>query len=585
MKSRFFAETALRALALLCVLGGHARAQEASGLVVGHWVEIKGELRVDGVFVASSVELLDPDDSEATIATVQSTASKDEYFVMLGQRFHVSEKTKWKKHTLEELTGKRVKVEGHYRGPSKFSVRSVSGRGDGRDRLVGRIDALRHTAQGTELACMRWRVWLPSGLELEHDAAIASYALAPPRRSPGRNIDRDDDDYVPASIQLSDELFLGVRLEWKETREDGFNLDESDPEDRRDDDLTVRTELTWRPTGQNFYGLIGARHTTRLRDDQDKGNSTLNTTRLSEFYGYWDHVGGHDVDVQVGRQDFDDPREWLYDQNLDALRVIYRGLGLRTELSASTTLGSGSPKDKATDNLIAYVTNDDPDRTLGAYVIDRRDRSGSRDYPLHFGARALGEWLPRNESWAELSVVRGYEGDVDLRGYGFDVGTTWEPKQIEPMHFTIGYAFGSGDGDPSDGVDHGFRQTGLQDNNAKVGGVTSIRYYGELVDPELSNLAILTIGAGTRITRNTSLDLLVHYYSQDEASNVLRDTSLDMKPDGVHTDLGWEVDLVLGSRALKSWDIELVGAAFMPGDAFPNGDTAYLAKLQLRYSF
>jgi len=586
MKSRFFAERLRYALAALFLLGGgHVHAQEASELVVGHWLQVKGQLREDGVFVAGAVELLEPEDSEVVIATVQSVSRESGYFEMLGQRFHVSEKTKWKDRSLQSLTEERLKVEGHYRGPSKFSARSVSSRGSGRDRLEGRIDAIRHTAQGVELSVMRWRVWVPADIAIEHESGIASYGLAAPRRSSGRSADRDDDDDVPGSIRLSDELFLGVRLEWRSTHEDGFNLDDGDPEDRRDDELTVRTELTWRPTGQRFYGLIGARHTTRLRDDEDEGGSTKNTARLSEIYGYWDHVGGYDLDLQVGRQDFDDPREWLYDQNLDALRLIYRNWGLRTELSASTTLAGGSPKDEATDNLIAYVTNGDPDRTLGAYIIDRRDRRGVRDYPLHLGVRALGEWLPDHESWAELSIVRGYEGSVDLRGHGFDLGTTWEPRAHRPWHFTLGYAYGSGDSDPGDGVDHAFRQTGLQDNNAKVGGVTSIRYYGELVDPELSNLAILTLGGGARIAKNTSLDLLLHYYAQNDASTVLRNTSLDKKPDGVHTELGWEVDLILGSRAVKSWDVELVGAAFLPGDAFSSGDTAYLAKLQLRYSF
>ena len=66
-------------------------------------------------------------------------------------------------------------------------------------------------------------------------------------------------------------------------------------------------------------------------------------------------------------------------------------------------------------------------------------------------------------------------------------------------------------------MDHAFRQTGIQDNNDKFGGVTSFKYYGELLEPELSNLHILTAGIGRRFGRRMSLDLIYHNYRQDEA--------------------------------------------------------------------
>ena len=50
----------------------------------------------------------------------------------------------------------------------------------------------------------------------------------------------------------------------------------------------------------------------------------------------------------------------------------------------------------------------------------------------------------------------------------------------------MGWAWGSGDQEPQSGNNGTFRQTGFQDNNDKWSGVTSFRYYGELVDPELS---------------------------------------------------------------------------------------------------
>ena len=62
-------------------------------------------------------------------------------------------------------------------------------------------------------------------------------------------------------------------------------------------------------------------------------------------------------------------------------------------------------------------------------------------------------------------------------------------------------------------------------------------------------------------------------------------SDLRAKPDGVHRDLGWEVDLVLGSRALPATHVEAVLGRFEPGDAFPDGDPAWVARLQLRFRF
>ena len=47
------------------------------------------------------------------------------------------------------------------------------------------------------------------------------------------------------------------------------------------------------------------------------------------------------TDVQAGRMNFDDRREWIYDQDLDGLRAYWIARGVVTELSATTTLTGG----------------------------------------------------------------------------------------------------------------------------------------------------------------------------------------------------------------------------------------------------
>jgi hypothetical protein len=71
---------------------------------------------------------------------------------------------------------------------------------------------------------------------------------------------------------------------------------------------------------------------------------------------------------------------------------------------------------------------------------------------------------------------------------------------------TAAYAVGSGDDNPGHRVDGAFRQTGLQENEARWTGITRFKYYGELLDPELNNLTVVTVGLGLRPTKRSSLD-------------------------------------------------------------------------------
>ena len=233
---------------------------------------------------------------------------------------------------------------------------------------------------------------------------------------------------------------------------------------------------------------------------------------------------------------------------------------------------------------MAYLSNNDQRRHMGVYALHRE--VDSEEFTTHMGGRLYGAWLRDQWSWAELAVVRGEEG-VDREGQAFDIGTSWAPQDgaLEGLSLTLGYALGSGDDDLSDGDDRSFRQTGLHDNNGKFNGVTSFRYYGELFDPELSNLGILIVGLGLRPGPRSSIDLVYHHYQQQVAVDTLLNTELRRRPNGSDTDLGWGLDLVYGNRSWGNWSLELIGSYFEPGDAFDDADPAWGAKFQLRRRF
>lgn len=579
-------------LALFLAGAAPALAQEHEELRVGLWVVVRGELQEDGSLVASRVDVTEAQEEEVLQGTITTVDRRREWIEVLQQRVTLGDRVKWRSITADELLGARVEVEGHYRGLNKFSCRSIAPRGPGRDRIEGRLDAISSVDGRLELDIMRYRVLVPHDAEIVHEAPISSYALIEPRALPRAEAmlvqkgpdQRVDQDYLPGSIRLTDSLYLGLRAEFDTEAERDLDLNPDRARDRTDYAFVLRGVLVWTPVEQ-LYARIAARAALNFRQDDRDGDTHTTAERLTEAYFYWTRLFDEPLDIQLGRQDYYDEREWLWDQNLDAIRLHYRPGDWHLEVAAATTLEGGSPREQATDRWIATLTHGSKRRMWGAYLVDQRTDLNIRDYPVHAGLRAYGEWIPNNKVWLELGVVGGYEGGEDIRGWGFDVGTTWSPERADPWYFSAGYALGSGDGDPNDGVDHAFRQTGIQDNNDKFGGVTSFKYYGELLEPELSNLHILTLGIGRRFGRRFSADLVYHAYAQDQAFDRFRDANVDKRPNGVDTDLGQELDLILGHRGANGLDTELVLASFDPGRAFDDASNAYLLKLQVRYRF
>ncbi len=572
-----------------CIALASALSDGPEVLRVGHWIEARGAFE-DERFVVSEVELLIPQEHEALVGTVPEGETDPDRFLLLGQPVYVSEKTEWQGVERGRLGGKRVKVEGRWHGPRNLSARDISARKEGRDRIGGRIDALEKVEGGYEARVMRYVLFLPEGLEVEHEQPLESIPLAPARKvrtieSAGDDQELfDDDDQLGEGLALTDELRLEGLLEWRSTREDEFDLDETKAEDRTDHTLSGRARLKWRPS-EDWLAVAEARYNQLWRDDDQDGQFSRGNADLGEFYLYRRDAFGSSADVILGRQDFDDPREWIYDQNLDALRVFWGLGGAVLELSASTTLAEGSPRDEESTNWIAYLSNGERRKHLAAWAMLRDvDLAGAEEEDFFLGARAIGKWLPATKLWLDGAYLAGERGSRDLSAWGYDAGVTWTPDFLGPFSVTLGYALGSGDDSPSSGDDETFRQTGFHDNTAKFDGVTSFQYYGELADPELSNLGIFTAGIGARLGEDTSLDLVVHAYEQDVAAASFLDAEIDPQPNGIDADLGDELDLVFGQR-WKRWNLEIVGAVFDPGDAFAAQDKAYFAKIQLRYRF
>jgi hypothetical protein len=375
----------------------------------------------------------------------------------------------------------------------------------------------------------------------------------------------------------------------------------------------------------------------RVAMEEDLFSDTLDEVsdyfvERGEMWLYSENIAGSGVNFDLGRLDFEDERRWWWDEELDAVRIAYETESLEVVLSVARELGpSRSDRDEVDPvhdrvlrvigeaswdwrpncalELFALYQDDHSPTEQPGHVVDREWEDDSDARLGWFGARLMGVWDLRTRGilgyWLDTALVRGEERLVefeelsrrrsvveevirrDVRGWAVDAGLTWIlPTALEPRLFA-GYAFGSGDRKPEEGADRSFRQTGIQANEAGFGGVERFSHYGVVLDPELSNLRVLTIGAGLSLLRSSSLDLVYHYYRLAEPAPFLRDARLEATLTGEHRDLGHGVDLVLALEEWERLEFELIGSAFRPGRAFgeDRGEWSYGGFVAMRIAF
>ncbi len=389
----------------------------------------------------------------------------------------------------------------------------------------------------------------------------------------------------------ADELFeVGGHAQLEFTSERNHDLDASVGDDRAVLQPEIGLSLSLKPLPSvEFVVDLEARRDFDLVDEQ---GGRREETDLEIDQAFVDWTATDYLVFRAGRQDFDDEREWLYDENLDGLRVFLDAGDLEIELSATreATVRTDllEPRtDEEPNNYHAYGRYAVTETVqVAAYWLHRHDRTSRDDHPTFYGLRSLGEPLDSLKYWLELSLVDGRERARDLRGYGADFGATYTFVDVpHTPYLTLAYAFGSGDRRATGGTDEAFRQTDLQDNVDAFGGVNTFKYYGEVLDPELSNLTILTGGVGFRPTPQSSIDVVYHHYRQVVASDELRSADIDADPTGERRDLGSEIDVVVGYREIPNLELELIVGSFFSGDAFTDGGNALLTRLQARYAY
>ncbi len=571
---------------LLCL--ALAAPAAAAGLEPGSWLSVKGRPGPGDSLDASSIE-----PSEADALEVRgrlSTLDFERGELRIGPvSARLEEDTDFddeKGHDLaqaEFAAGDYVKVtlepsvEGGYR---VVEVKKRAGSSE-KIRIDAPVDLLRPVIS-TEIRFRMLGVEIiaDDGTDWEGGLRTPRLAIDDEEARPAENIS------LGAAGTLSGEIRLDVK---GERNYDLTTLLRDDLEAAR-----LRTELEWTfPSSARVEGMLELRAQSIwvLHDEAgEEDDQQVEKLRLGETWVAFKDLFGGAGRLELGRNRWDDGRDWWYSGILDSVRLVLDWDRVRLELAvAEQLLDPPSFLEDVRHHLLRMDVQLAEQHELALLVFDRKDDDIDRDFsPRWYGLHAEGRLGNRFHYSLDYALARGSVEGLSLRAQAHDVTTVVDlPGRWKPT-LTLGHAVGSGDDDPRDDVDRTFRQTGLHRNNYKFGGVTSLRYYGEVLRPELANLRVRTVGFAVRPRDWLSFELFWHDYEQDELSAALVDSSAgeDRRLNLVDADVGQEWDLVIGWERYEHWELELNAGVFRPGEAFLGGtEDAWLSSLKLKFVF
>lgn len=298
-----------------------------------------------------------------------------------------------------------------------------------------------------------------------------------------------------------------------------------------------------------------------------------------------------DTRVKIGRWLYRDEREWLVDENLDGAWVRWRKAAWSADAFAGRVnfwqkdLMDSTTRNTQSVNIMGLLARYQVAKrwSLGVYGVVQNNVSDDSFRLGNFGLRSHNARDEHLQHWLEIGIAEGNQQGERIRGYALDMGGTviFPIENLKPR-LTLGYAVGS----------ENYRQTGLQSNEAKFGGETKFKVYGETLNPNLANLQVLTLGLGASLGETSTLDLIYHDYSQFRLG-ALSEDDMALRPRYDRQNgrrLGYGLDLIYGWEPRDNLKLESKLGTFTPSSRFAAGSKsssqpAYSAAVDLEVSF
>lgn len=561
-------------------------------LSAGQRVKIEGRRFNGKRFVAREVGLVEEDDDEFEIEGIVPTYNTQKGIFSIGSfRFLIYEKTEFENHRREPVAassfkkGIRVKVKAKRLkdGLSKARTIRLDPRSSDTDiEIEAEIEEI-HLGR-SEITVIPVKVAVNNGTEFKNFGPIEIDKHTEDSKV-GRLIRRDDDEQHRDPIRVGP-AYIGGKTEFTFEATRNLDLDENEPDS--DDWYRTRGQVEIAvPLGEYSEVYAKFNFARGFYAGNDPTRQSVGEVRFREGFLYLGNVLHRSIGLQIGRQRFRDKREWLYDERLDAVRLHVTRRRLKVEMSVAQSIFTESSSREDQLYLIGYSQYRLPGRRyMSGYLIKRNDTSPRDEDPIWYGLSSRGRVSRKLDYWAEFSQVRGRRGPRKLRGYGYDLGGSYELPLPWGSTISVGYAFGSGDRNFRDGVDGNFRQIRLNDNSYRYNGLKRYRYYGVALEPELFNIKITTLDYGIRPSRTWSFNVSYHTYRQAVADDNLGDTELEVEPTGKDPRLGKEIDFIVMLRKFRNIDIHFLTGIFFPGPAFENAPgSALVVRPGIRYYF
>jgi alginate production protein len=541
------------------------------------------------IFVAAKIERLSERRRPSARGAIESLDGRSARFRLFGRDVQVDDATVFASATgenggrLSDLrAGMRVEVSAEADGKGVWKAKKVEWREvKASDKVKGTVSEVGPREGSSErIRISGLGVRVTEGTELETDY-LQEELLG--------TLFSDEGDVNVPHLRLGPLRLAGYgRLSTR--RDAGYTLSgEDDDSVVGEPALALQVAGDW---GRSAQTLVDVRLGNEGTWDGDRFDSTEAQLEVLQAYALLRTPKERGVALLVGKQRLRDHREWLFDEYLDALRLyayVTRPLVLEASYIHSVFPPAGESFATWDDLLLRARLIPDSRSEANVYWLKRRDSSARGREPVYWGLSYSGRpkrWL---RGWLEAALLRGEDKGRRQEAYALDLGATFSTTGRVRPSITLAYALGSGEEkSATDPTSQEFRQTGYEDNSGRFGGFSSFKYYGEVLDPELSNLEVMTVGAGIRFGYSVSADAVFHVYRQPRPDDELRSAlAPEELPDGDSRDLGREVDFILGVQNLwKRVSLSYGFGLFIPGQALDASDRrATRHRLSVRVAF
>lgn len=554
-------------------------------------LEFKGYWDTTGIFVATDIEELPQPRQPKVRGEIQQIDLKNGTVTMYGVPIEIYERTQFLGMTDEEASsnplkvGQRVEISCKIDEDGTWKARKIKTKDiKSSDKIKGSITRVSVDGNPPDTVEINGlKILLVEDTDVNEPGSYFE-------QEEFRELNYTNAEENSGGLVLGDRLHLAADYRQTVRAEDEYDLSNDIATDHNDVEPEVRLELSgyYNQKIRAFFQLR-MRRQFAFKSDRTSSQSRDIDAGDTQLYILARDVGLKGLALKIGRQDVDEEREWLFDEYLDAVRVFYyRFYPLVLESSLMHSVAPLKEKIKTWTDVFAQVRwYFNKHSRLRGYFLLRRDSDELRNRePVWWGIGYYARIHYVIRPWFEIAMMRGEDKHRPLRATALDLGSTFvaDGLPLSPS-VTLGYAVSTGDR-PGDQIDNEFRQTGYEDNVGYFGGIQTVRFYGEVLDPELSNLKILTLGVGSKPTEHSSVEAVYHSYKQHRPDDKLRSNLIDppARPNGLSTDIGWELDFILGvndiwQRLSLSW----VVAFFKPGDTFsPFLEDAILNRFSLK---